>query len=311
MPILASTSVSPGDVAAEAARWETMSLRWTGADGSVWDLADYSGGAVLAQGGLRGLGMPTMTRYSTAGPVVPGSRWRGMRIEDRDVLWNVFVGSDGGSADWLIKDRAWWAGLRPDVAGTWRVTLPTGSYRELTCRLVDDGDWGPEVDPVMSGWALYQVSLVADDDPLWRGAPIDQTYTAGSSTNWLSPGGGGVIGISPSQTIGSATLTNPGDVEAWARWSITGPCDSAVLGVAGGTVTYTSPIASGRTVTIDTSPRVLTARDDTGVDVSGLVTWSALPIPPGANVPLTVTLASLGAGAQVGVRIVPGYYRAW
>jgi len=313
MPILALVSqgsISPGLADDASAAWGEMGVTWFGPDGSVWDLASPDSGVVLVPGGVRGLNMPPITRYTGSSPALPGSRWQGSRVGERPVFWPLLVHSEVGSQGWIDTDRDFWSTMRPDDPGTWRITLPDGTYRELTCRFDDDGDATYDLDPIKVGWAAYGVSLVADDQPFWLGRQQGVVLGAGSGSNFFSSSGS-VLTISPSQTISSANVSNPGDVPAWPRWTVNGPADSIVLGVAGGAVTYAPALSAGQSVTIDTDPAVMTATNQAGVDVTSSCTWLPQPIPPGASVPLAISMTPLSSAASVEITLTPRYYRAW
>lgn len=293
-----------------ADEWNGLGVHWLGADGSVWDLNDTEAGVLVERGGVRGLGMPDMTRYSTSSPGAYGSRYRGFRVNDRDVFWPVFIGSTVNGLDWIAKDRAFWRSLRVDTPGVWQITQPDGVKRSLTCRFVDDGQQAFEIDPAASGAVSYGVTLVADEEPMWCGDDVTLSFGTTSAVPFFS-GAGGVVSISPGYTLTTAVVINPGDLPAWPRWRITGPCDSAYLGANGGQVSYLPALAAGQWVEIDTRPTAMTAVDQNGTDVSNAVGWNPLPVPEDATSPLDITITPLSSACSVSVTITPLYYRAW
>lgn len=309
MPILTGTATA-GEVVAAVEAFRGTSLVWTDHTGASWDFSDPSGGVVALNSGITGLGMPTITRYTSVAPAVAGSRWKGWRVEEREVMLPLLVWSDVSDAQFLARDRALWAGMRPDAPGTLTFTTPDGQSRVLTCRFSSDNGDTTYYSPTRSGWHEYQVSLVADDDPLWRGPAERWTFAAGTASPWFS-GAGGVITISPSQTLGNAQVTNRGEVDAWPVWSVTGPVDTLVLGVGGGTVSIASAIAAGQSVDIDTRPSSLSIVDQSGADLSGVAEWRALPCPPGDPVELSITAAGTSAATRITMSLTPGYFRAW
>lgn len=309
MPILA---IDPGAGAPvdTSSAWRGATLTWTGADGQVWDLSDPSSGVVLSDGGITGLGMPPMTRYSATAPAVAGSRWKGWRVDEREVFLPVFIFSSSSSAQWVSRDRAFWAGVRPDAYGVLTYSTADGESRSLRCRFSDDGTYSVSRDPNLTGWSLYGLTLVADEHPLWEGTRQRWEFSAGTTAPFFS-GAGGVVTISPSQTLSDASVTNLGDVDAWPAWSVTGPVDQISLGVGGGTVTYLAPVAAGQTVSIDTDPREMSVVDGSGVDLSANATFRALPCPPGNPVELDIEASGAGAAARVSMTLTPQYFRAW
>lgn len=301
----------PGVVQQAAAAWNGFGVLWHGCDGSLWDLTDGDGGVVLTPDGVKGLSMPTFDRYTTDSPSLAGSRYRGSRTKERSVLWPLFVWSSEGSQDFLDRDRQLWRSFRPDEKGTWEVILPDGSSsRKLDLRFVDDNDKTYGLDPALYGWAVYALDLVADDLPYWYGADIIAGPFKASADSPFFLSSGGVVHISAGNTTANAKMSNPGDVDAWARFVITGGHGGAVAGVGAGAVTVPA-MANGQTWTIDTRPDRQTAIDQAGVDHSAAVTWNPAPIPRGAEVDLTLNLTGPDADASIEVVITPNYFRAW
>ena len=308
MPILASPFqvVAPLDVAAS---WPGISaMTWTGWDGSEWDLLGSNGVALTA--GARGMSMPPVDRFTSTSPALAGSRWRGSRTLEREVFWPLFVYNDGGSQAWVEHDRAFWRTMDPTRPGLWSVTHPDGTIRTLVCRFVDDGDGVFDRDPSAAGWAVYGVTLVAEQ-PYWQGTPVTQTWKTVSPVSFFGAGSGGPpFTISPGSSLAKASINNPGDVDAYPLYTITGPVDSVSVGYAGNVVQL-GAIADGQTRIVDTRPDRLTVKDQNGVD-----RWSELgasanfdaPLPPGN--PISLSLAMVGAGT-VTASIIPLYYRAW
>lgn len=317
MPILADLT-PPEPPPPELVDWGGLAVSWAAWDGTVWDLGTGAQGVALTTGGVRGLTMPPIRRFTSASPALPGTRWTGYRVDEREVFWPVLLWTDAGSQAWLEQDAAWWHTMRPDQVGTWTVTDRLGRSRHLDLRYSDDGDHSFDRDPSMSGWAVYGIRLAAEQ-PLWRGEPIVRLWQGATAGNdfFAPPGstdGGGaelVLRISDGAGVETARLTNPGDVDAWVRWTVTGPVGGAQLGAAGGSVSFTADLDAGEHVVIDTRPDRMTATDHTGADVSELVTWDPAPLPPGAEQDLAVVLDLADPGSSVTAELTPLYLRAW
>lgn len=312
MPI----KVAPGPILHDLAGgvdWSGLSMLWTGWDGSQWELSDLSSGVQL-KAGARGLGSPDGDRYTSMSPAQAGSRNRGRRTLEREVFWPLRVYSGAGSQAWLDYDAAFWATMHPDRPGVWSVTQPNGITRSLVCRFVSDGSQTFDVDPSLIGWQNYGVTLVAER-PFWVGEKIVRSWSDEASQPFFGGTGGGGVGppfyISAGNTISSARMPNPGDVDVYPVWSIGGSTTSVTVGVGDSTITYAAPIAGGDTITIDTDPARRTVVDQNGVDRSGnLQTGSQpfAPIPAGAGVPLSLSMVGTGT---VTATIEPRYFRAW
>jgi len=310
MPIV----IAPEEVVAppvETAAWPGFAaMTWTGQDGSEWDMMGSSG--IYLGMGVRGLTMPPVDRFVSTSPALAGSRWRGARTLERDVFWPLLMWSDEGSEAWVQHDRAFWSTMRPDTTGVWTVRQPNGLARSLRCRYVDDSDHATEIDPTGSGWEVYGIHLVAEQ-PYWEGDPVTRTWTNDAFVPFFGGSAGAKAPsffISSGSSLVSATVSNPGDVDAYPVYTVTGPVDSVSVGYAGNTVSL-GAVPAGQQRIIDTRPDRLTVTDANGVDK-----WSELtgdpqfdaPIPPGESVPLSLSMVGSGT---VSLTLTPLYYRAW
>lgn len=282
--------------------WEGYRMSWTGADGSFWPL-DGSLGVTLTSEGLVGLDFPEYDLHTSTSPAVAGSRHRGSRAKARAVEWNLIIWSDGSSAEWRARDRAFWRSFSVDEPGLWTVTDPAGRSLSLPLQL-NPKDAGFPHDPSKAGFSLYQRDLIANQ-PFWSGAPIEKAWKAADPVDFFDAAGSPPFHVSSSASLSTATLTNPGDVSTWPVWTISAPMTSLTIEVAGGALTIPELTGSQRLV-IDTDPSVATALLD-GVDVFADVDpWDPRPIPAGTDVPITLTAD--GAG-EIRVSIVPHYRR--
>lgn len=297
--------------------WDRARVLWRGWDGSEWDLTDPRGGVFLVRGGMRGLGMPKIEHYRDRSPAVHGAFYRGTSYAPREVFWPVFLYHDGSTREWVERDRAWWDSLHPEHEGVLTVEVPGVSSRSIRVRLEDDDDWVPEVDPAFMGWASYGVRLQADQ-PLWEGqAAPGNEWTADDPVPFhggKTPGAP-VIRISSGRTMAAATLTNPGDVEAWPIWTFNGPTGEAgaTATIAGRTVSVALELALGEKVVIDTRPTEQTAfkYSATGsiTDVFEYVNEiDFAPVPARSTVDLVLTTSGSG---RISVDLTPLYLRAW
>lgn len=295
--------------------WTHNQHTWIDWQGVEWDLSGGTSGVVLLDG-VRGIGMPVVQAFKATPAGLHGSRWRGMNVPERDVFWPIELFEDAGSQAWIDHDARWWATLHPERVGLWKVTQPSGVYRTLTCRFVDDGQKAYDVAPELVGWVDYSIALVAED-PFWYGQPELRLWGPEDEQNYYGGTGGGGFGppyfISSGSSASSATIPNPGDVEAWPTWTVYGPATSATVGIGSELIEVPITLADETEwVRIDTSPYAgetsQRAIDQDGVDRTlelGTVDFAA--IPPAAEAVLNVTLVG---GGQVEGRIVPAYLRA-
>lgn len=308
IPVSLPTTVTPPP---PAALRTGLIMTWIDDQDVEWPLQlDGGVGGLQMMPGVRGLHFPQVDRYTSVSPAQAGSTYRGSRANERECLWPLALFHDGQSADWVAFERAFWRGLQPGRVGTWRVYAPDGSYRELICRGVHEGDVTHELDPVLAGWATYGVALVAEQ-PFWAGKPETRTFDSGSGDS--APSGAFVLNIKSSSTLATATINNPGDVDAYGIYTITagtGGITSVDIGAGDALTRYSATIPAGQTRTIDMRPDRLTVVDQDGNDRISDVTALAFdaPIPAGQPVPLTFSMVGNGT---VRADVRPLYWRAY
>lgn len=295
--------------------WSRLPMTWT-AKGVEWSLSNPESGLFLLPG-VRGLGSVKTERHSTSSPGAAGSRFEGVSVLDREVFWPVHIYHDGGSLDWMMRDRAFWAGMDPADTGVWRVTHPDGAHRSLTLRFVSDGDHTSNGDPVYRGWESYGILLVAER-PYWEGDPEVKSFAGtGTPAPFFEPDGPALVNISSSYSVETAAMDNPGDVESYPRWYIDGEITSASVGVGDEIVNVPFAVPFGKCLVIESDPDLIgaTMYDITvegmskkpaarvfGVDLINPVDKTAAlgeadfsPIPAGSQVPLSLTIIGQGA----------------
>jgi hypothetical protein len=283
-----------------------MTSTWTGWDGSVWNLS-ASDSPVRLREGVRGLSMPPVKRYSSASPAVPGSRFRGSITLEREVFWPLRVFTGSGQT-WHDQDAAFWRTMDPEQPGVWAFTQPSGEVRRLRCRFVSDGSHTFQTNPGGIGWTAYGVALVADEQPYWEGEPQVRYFGADPPVLFFTADAT-VFALDPEQTVATATMDNSGDVEAYAVWTITGPSDSAVLGVGGRLIEVPFAVPDGQSLVVDPRPTAQTAIMSTGDDRTGdLGEVDFAPIPPGESVELSLELVGDG---YISAALTPLHRRAW
>ncbi|WP_194385369.1 hypothetical protein [Microbacterium luteum] len=296
-------------------QWRGITSVWTGHDGSVWDLVDQASGAVLYRKGVEGLHFPRIVKNASTSRAISGKRLRGWRAESRDVFWPLYLWADG-SDEWLARHGEFFDTIHPEKAGTWTVDGGRGA-RTLELTGVFDETHVYELDPLIRGWALYDIALEAAQ-PFWKGKRIRRgPWQAPASAPFFT---GPPFTISSSSNFASASIPNPGDVDAWGIWWAVGPLTEIELGVGDTLIRVPFPVADGEMLRIDTDPRRPTALlgdavapeatdlfvgDDVTRDL-GLQDYAT--IPPASSVPLAV--AATGAGS-IFFDLIPLYFRAF
>jgi hypothetical protein len=288
----------------------TFDHQWTGWDGSVWNLNPGGEGVVLDNRGLIGVGSMLTDSYIRQTPALSGQRLTGVRERARDVFWPLVI--DGG-AGWPVLQEAFWKTMRPRLNGVWRVTdRDTNTWRELICRFVpNDTVYGN--DPSIPGVEDASIDLVADD-PWWHGADVVKVFqTAEDPVDFYAPPASAyVLYLMSSSTTDSASVSNPGDVDAWPVYTIAGEASSFAVTIDGGTVSGSVVVPAGGYLVVDTDPAVQTAKltiDGVTTNVTrDLDAFDWRPIPAAGSVDLGVSL--IGSGA-ITVTLSPRFYRAW
>jgi len=283
-----------------------LEMRWIGPDGSEWDLNDWRSGVCLMLDGVTGLHFPQITKYKSTSRAVPGHRNRGWRAESRDVFWPLYVYGDG-SEGWKSAYTRFFNTIHPEKSGVWEVTAGTQTRRLRLTGVFDDDHQFPR-DPYLAGWAVVPVQM-EPEQPFWEGDPITVgPFSEPAGVDFIDP----VLlaptyNISPAATFATATIANPGDVDAWLVWTIEGPLTDVVLGVGGVTADVPFSLLAGQTLRIDTDPRNISALLN-GVDATeqlGLLEFSA--VPSGGTAPLSVSAS--GAGG-ITAELAPLFFRA-
>lgn len=191
--------------------------------------------------------------------------------------------------------------------GTLRLIREDGSRREI--RAFYQSGW--EGEPGDGAWLedTCVVSLLCPD-PFWR--DVDPTVLVRSTeapVDYLNP----YPNLGTGQVLGDTTLTNPGQVDVWPEWTITGPMTSmtAANETRGQSFTLTYALGAGQTITMSSRP--ITVRGPAGQQLI-----SALNLPAGKPWRLDAeyaskvqfTLSGAGPGTKVELRFYPGYETA-
>lgn len=282
-------------------------MKWTGFDGSVWDLGKTSGPLTLARG-VRGLHMPEFDVFQSSTPLVHGADLTGYTIPPRRVVWplNVFSHSID---EWLATYSGLFDSMHPIELGVW--TVGEGDQaRTLPLTYMPGGeDLAFANDPFVTGWALIGVEMLAPR-PLWRGKPIRKTFYAEEAVDFIPEEPGDEYHPTPTATFATAEMTNPGNEPAYLEWIANGPHPAGTLslGVSGAAVDVPFDVDEGAELRIDTDPAGQFATLD-GVDVTqelGFQTFAPVP----SRGTSSLAIASAGDGS-VTAQLVPLHWRAF
>ena len=210
------------------------------------------------------------------------------------------------SAEFLANRAAFRKSLDGSKENTLRITRPDGEWREIKCRYVSGGRVTMEPDPVLVRRATYGLTF-ATGDPFWRGQPVTVRFPYAPPQLFFNAW---PPVVNSAETLGSATVTNLGDVPSAAVWHMDGPFTAFSVGVGDALVAMTVTKTLGQWVEVDARPGVLTMLDETGTRMWSYATkenLTGMAVPPGESVGLSTVLTGASYGAGVSVTFEPGY----
>ena len=282
--------------------------------GGVWPLTDPAAGWFTPSGAVAGLGAAPVELATDAHPR-GGARLRHVQPQARDITWGLHVWGDTHdelTGRWRTLARAFTDTLRYGP-GAVEIARPDGDRRQIAVYyrggFESDGDMRLDASAAISLWC---------EDPYWTDpVPITEhrAHTGGNVSFFTN-----FFQLSSGRTLGSTTLTNPGDVIAYPTWTITGPASLITFThVASGASFALNPSASaighgallaGQQVTIRTDP--IQVRYQNGDNWTGGLNWPAASLwglQPGEN-EVTFQLDGASTGSAVDVEFHARYETA-
>jgi hypothetical protein len=290
---------------------EALAAAWTAPDGTVWPLTSRSLGwwtgadAVYAGAAPVNLAADPNPRY--------GARVRHVQPQPRVITWPLRVQGATHTefiARWRQLAHAF-TQTRRLGAGTLALAQPDGSARQIRAWYHSGFDQVPR-----AGWS-YDTAILSlyCEDPYWSDTTptvVTRTYQA-AGASFISPS---FPKMSSSQTLGATVANNPGDVEAWPVWTITGPASAitATNNTTGEAFTLTpvgGAMTGGQVATITTDPPSIIGTDGVTSWVGGLNWPSAVlwALQPGDN-NITFTVTGSAAGTKIVLTFYPRYETA-
>lgn len=276
----------------------TMRATWTSPDGQVIELTNIS---------------PELGWFTTQGPSgwganpielvtdpLPrgGEQVRYIRVGSRTVTWPLHIWGDTHQ-EFITRYRrvmrAFTQTTYRQEPGILTVYRPTGRARMIYA-YYKEGFSGEAGENWLSANPVLNLFC---PDGYWT----DTTDTVvgrsqgGGADSFYSP----FMTIGTSQTLGVTVVTNPGEVEAWPRWTITGPMAkiTAVNNTLGVQFALTYPLTEGQQVRITTNRPTVRGPGDSVL--TGYLDWPSAvlwPLVPGDN---DIEFRVDGAGAATRV----------
>jgi hypothetical protein len=296
-----------------------IGIKIIGANGAVFDLVNGTEGAFLTDG-LEGVDLPVFKFIERKTARAPGRRVLGinwdtgrcsLKITVGDTWANRPTGNFRAGRDWLQLDRTFRGAFTPLGITVVEVTTPDG-VRRFRGRLEPDGfeaDTGKAATLAdINGLASYSIELGADW-PFWQGIPVDYDfpYASVQGDNYYGPANAAPdFIISKGNSLARAVVLNPGQVEAWPEWIITGPAQ-ATVGVSDH-LTRVNGLSSGQQIRITTNPSSMDVRDESGTRAWGAIAeYDFAGIAPGESSNISAQIVGGGDGANIHLTLTPNY----
>jgi hypothetical protein len=293
----------------------TMSATWIDPDGVEWPLSNPDLGWFTMDGpaGWMAGQLELITDPLPRG----GEQVRYVRTKSRRVQWPLYIGGDTHEefVDRVRRlIRAFTKTTQRGDTGWLRVARPNGRYRQIACYYEEglEGAAGEHhlwARPVITlfcpdGFWSGDVPVVADRE--FEAASADPDEVASFYEPFINVTSSRVVSGDGDGSVPSTTIANPGDVEAWPVWTITGPMTSltAVNLTTGARFTLTYTLLAGQTITITTNRP--TVRGPAGQNLSRYIDWlnplgtELWPLVDGNN---EISFVALGAGTGTRVRM--------
>jgi hypothetical protein len=284
--------------------------------GTRWPMTDLTADWYTLAEGVSGLGAAPYVLTSDPHPR-GGARLRHVQPQPRTIVWPLLVkGTDHNvfTDNWRALARAFTRTLR-EGPGTLEVARPSGSVRRIPVHYQEGWDGRGQTATGIT-WDSAVLTLWCED-PYWLdivAVRVHREHGTEEPEDFLVP----YPSVSSGQVLGATSVSNPGDVDVWPTWTITGPAtsitftreDTGASFTLDATATPHGGLLAGQTVTVSTDPPRVRFHDDTngigGLNWPEAQLWS---LPPGTT-PVTFQLAGAGAGSAVDMSFNPRYETA-
>lgn len=315
MPLVTRSPGSGGIPTPGAPSRHALQVTYIDPDGEAWDWS--TPGSRCRVLSVTGIGGPPAA-YTDTSLAGGGNLPQAFSAAKRSIVVGLHVYDDDSQVGLLdLLDRltfALWhdrAGL--PTPGVLRFARPDGTARQIEVFCTS----GPPQTEEEESRDAYQrdtgfgLTFESGLDPLFQDAdPVGPLVFA------APPASGGVppmppVLLTPSSTLGTSTVRNTGNGDAYPIWTITGPGVPTLSNVTTQReFSLGVTLSAGEVVTVDTRPTRQSAIDGTGADRWGDLVktsprdlWTLIP---GTNV-LNLQLASAGEGSKIEMV----YHRRW
>ncbi|MFI9817570.1 phage distal tail protein [Saccharothrix variisporea] len=250
-----------------------------------WIDADGTATTLEVEWDATGRGMPPIRFEEDRVPERAGSRLRAVRHDTREMTLPLWITGSSQSDLWTNL-RALALKMDPTRGnGKIRVTSIAGDQREVTCRYAAGLELNERLGDTAGPLVQRAPVLFRVHDPYWYAvSDTTEPFTVGTTATFFPffP-----LRLSSSEVYATGSITNPGDVETWPVWTITGPGSAIVLRnlTTGKSLSLSTTLGAGESVVIDTREGVKTVTHSSGANLfSSLSATSSLwPLARGVN----------------------------
>lgn len=304
----------------------TINATWIDPDGVEWPLSDSNDGSLwFTMNGPAGWGATPIEIVTDPLPR-GGEQVRFIRSQPRRIQWPLYIGSPNSHEEFnsayrrLVRAITKTSNRR--APGWLRVARPNGRFRQIACYYEQglEGESGEN-----HRYARPVVTLYCPDG-YWSGdRPVvaERQFAASGQE-------GGPVAVnffSPFMTLSSSKVStgspddpplpvvNPGDVDAWPVWTITGPMTklTAVNLSLGSRFALTYTLTAQQTIRITTNRPSVRGPGD--ANLSKYVDWfnplgaELWPLADGTN-NISFQVDGAGTGTRVEMAFTPRYETA-
>jgi hypothetical protein len=282
-------------------------VTWSSPDGLTIDLTDEAAGYSILANGTRGLTSVSYDMIADRQAGLDGATVQAVYAAPNEPTLGIMIRADG-DADLRAKVRGLVRAMRPKAGqGTLTVTDEQGATRRLGCYCMSGTEGDESPDTTLAGaWWKAALKFYAPD-PWWYGPQIAATWSLVDLPAFfpIFP-----MRLSASTIRGERTITNPGDEDAYPRWTITGPGTGLELvnRTTGRSIALDITLTAGDAVHIDTRPGYQSVRAADGTNLFGTVAsdpalWA---LEPGPNT-VAVLMDDVGPTSSVSGYFAPRY----
>ena len=268
-------------------------------------MTDPAHGVYALAAGVSGLGAAPVTLTTDPLPR-GGARIRHIQPQPRTIVWPIHVEADTHQEFidlWRAIGKAFTDTSRYGP-GILDIARPDGRRRQIKV-FYQEGFDGLGQPGTGLNWDNAVITLFCEDPYFYDPVPVSVSRSfGGGAADYLAP----YPSVSSSQVLGDTVLTNPGDVEAWPTWTVTGPATLVtVTNVDTGEAFSVDPnatgithgnLVAGETVVVNTDPPSVRFGTD---NWAGALNWPAAQLwglPPGDSA-VDFNLGGAGSGSSV------------